>query len=175
MKFIKHILITTFGTGLLPGPKGTYGALPALLLFWFWRSAPWWVPVAGFALFSIITVWAAPYAIARWPRLKPGRGEVDPGQCNADELAGQFLTYSFIPLVPSVLLVGFLLFRFFDVLKPFPADKAQHMPAGWGILMDDLIVAIYANLIMWVLIMTNWMAWLEAQLIAIGVSGFLAG
>ena len=175
MKTLKLTAVTVFGLGLLPGPRGTYGSLPAALLLLCWQGAPWWVSVAGVVVGSFFTVWAAPYACQRWPRLKPNRSEVDPSQCCSDELAGQFLTYALLPLSPALILVGFVLFRVLDTLKPPPADASQKLPLGWGILADDLIVAVYANAILWAMCAGNWIAWLDVQLLRLGVPAMLFG
>ncbi len=76
----------------------------------------------------------------------------DPGLLVMDEWAGQSLTFFSISLTGStghdiiILLTGFLLFRFFDVLKPLGVKKVQNLPGGWGIFMDDLLAGLYALL-----------------------------
>jgi phosphatidylglycerophosphatase A len=90
-------------------------------------------------------------------------------------LAGQFLTYALLPLSPALILVGFVLFRMLDVLKPPPADASQKLPLGWGILADDLIVAVYANAILWAMWAGNWIAWLDLQMLRLGVPAMLFG
>jgi phosphatidylglycerophosphatase A len=175
LKTLKLSVVTVFGLGLLPGPRGTYGSLPAAILLLLWQGAPWWVCAIGVVLGSLFTVWGAPYACQRWPRLKPNRSEVDPSQCCSDELAGQFLTYLLLPLSPALILVGFVLFRLLDTLKPPPADAAEKLPLGWGILADDLIVAVYANVILWAMWSGNWIAWLDLQLLRMGLPAMLFG
>lgn len=61
-----------------------------------------------------------------------------------DEVAGMTLAVAAVPLTPAALLAGFVLFRVFDVLKPFPADAAQRLPGGFGVMVDDLIAGLYA-------------------------------
>jgi phosphatidylglycerophosphatase A len=68
----------------------------------------------------------------------------DPGAIVVDEVAGMALSVLTLPPTPAVLLVGFVLFRVFDVLKPFPANVAQRLPGGAGVVLDDLVAGLYA-------------------------------
>ena len=71
-------------------------------------------------------------------------GTTDPGHVVIDEVAGQMVVFLARPDAPwRWLLAGFLLFRLFDVLKPFPAGRAEHLKAGWGIMTDDIVAGIY--------------------------------
>jgi phosphatidylglycerophosphatase A len=70
----------------------------------------------------------------------------DPSQAVIDEVAGQWISLLFIPFSPLTVLLSFILFRLFDVLKPGPVDWAQRLPGGWGIMSDDVLAGIFANL-----------------------------
>jgi phosphatidylglycerophosphatase A len=71
-------------------------------------------------------------------------GRVDPGQVVIDEVVGQMLTFLLIPHATwKWLLGGFLLFRAFDIVKPFPARQAERIPRGWGIMVDDAVAGLY--------------------------------
>ena len=79
----------------------------------------------------------------------------DPGQVVIDEVAGQMLVFMAGPHSGwEWLLAGFVLFRIFDVVKPFPARRAEHLPAGWGIMVDDAIAGAYAALTL--LLLGHW-------------------
>lgn len=79
-------------------------------------------------------------------------GAKDPGPVVIDEVAGQMVALLFQPMPGwKWLLAGFLLFRFFDVLKPFPARRAEHLPRGWGIMTDDVVAGAYSALAMFLL------------------------
>lgn len=77
---------------------------------------------------------------------------LDAGPIVIDEVAGMIVTYMLIPLPEAawprlvVLGAGFVFFRFFDILKPWPADRLQHLPAGYGIMADDVMAGIYSNI-----------------------------
>jgi phosphatidylglycerophosphatase A len=104
---------------------------------------------------SVICVLFAPAAIA-------ATGKDDPGEVVADELAGQALTYLVIPFFIPVILTpgqiciitsaGFLLFRFFDIAKPWPIRKLEKLPRGWGILADDLLAGVFAAIVLLIII-----------------------
>ena len=103
-----------------------------------WLLAP--SPLGRLALLlavSVVGVWAADAA-------ERALGAKDPGAIVVDEVAGMTLAVAAVPLTPAALLAGFVLFRVFDVLKPFPADAAQRLPGGLGVMVDDLIAGLYA-------------------------------
>lgn len=77
--------------------------------------------------------------------------ERDSGKIVIDEAGGMLLTYMFVPFSIYSLLIGFLLFRFFDILKPPPLKWLQNLPKGFGVMMDDFGAAIYSNLILRIL------------------------
>jgi phosphatidylglycerophosphatase A len=78
----------------------------------------------------------------------------DPGHVVIDEVAGQWIALSFSRVNLSHLLAGFLLFRLFDIVKPWPARKLEHLPGGWGIMLDDVAAGVYALLLM--LALNHW-------------------
>ncbi len=146
---MKRLLTSCFGLGLLPIAPGTWGSLPPMLIFSVLVSmgisnnylllVMLVLALAG----SIVCVGFAPAAIAR-------TGKNDPGEVVADEFAGQAVTFMGIATItPSQMIVaaalGFLLFRLFDIVKPWPIRKLEKLPQGWGILADDLLAGVYAG------------------------------
>jgi phosphatidylglycerophosphatase A len=93
--------------------------------------------VAFFVAVTVAGIWAAQVVEARI-------GAKDPGAIVIDEVAGMTLSVIALPLTPSVLLTAFLLFRVFDVVKPFPAGRSQAIHGGIGVMIDDLIAGLYA-------------------------------
>jgi phosphatidylglycerophosphatase A len=73
-----------------------------------------------------------------------------------DEVVGQAVTLMGHPATGATFIVGFLLFRFFDVLKPFPVGRMQRLKGGAGVMADDLAAGIYANLALWILLAASW-------------------
>jgi phosphatidylglycerophosphatase A len=73
-------------------------------------------------------------------------GGIDPGPVVLDEVVGMLITLAFIPVGVSGAIAGFVLFRVFDVIKPFPAGRLERLHGGFGVMADDAMAAIYANL-----------------------------
>lgn len=136
------VLATGLGTGYGPIAPGTWGSLPGLAIAWgLDRGAGRWAVVAGACFFTLAGVWAAGRAERMF-------GEKDPGPVVIDEIAGQLVTLLFLPTTVPVLVVAFLLFRVLDVWKPWPADRLESLPGGSGIMADDLMAGLYANLLL---------------------------
>lgn len=141
-------IVTLGGAGMIPGAPGTYGSLVAAViigLVFLATGTSEIVLIVGLVLFSALCVALGQFAQEYYERN-------DPGPCVLDEAAGICLTLLFQRHLPGwhewlVLLGAFILFRIFDVSKPPPAAQLERLPAGWGILLDDLAAAIYANLI----------------------------
>ena len=135
------LLATWFGTGLLPIVPGTWGSLVALPCAWAIR-ARWGITglAAATGLTFVAGCWAAA-KVAKASRLK------DPGAIVIDEVAGQWLTLLPAPFNPISWALAFLLFRVFDIWKPWPVRWAdRHIDGGLGIMLDDLLAAVYAAL-----------------------------
>ncbi len=147
-------LITTFGLGFLRPASGTWGSLPppalAAILFFSGlgpATHPWTFNLALLGvllLFSFACVRDGDEAERRWGH--------DPKEVVADETAGQCLpllalpasSMSSTPIAVFTLVLAFLAFRAMDIAKPWPCMRLQRIPAGWGILLDDLVAGLYA-------------------------------
>lgn len=133
-------LATGLGTGFAPFAPGTVGSVPGVLLYWAaWTLGGSPAAVAALVVVTVAGTWASDFAEAHF-RAK------DPGQVTVDEIAGQLLALLFVPPTPLRLLTGFVLFRAADVVKPFPARRFERLPGGAGIMADDLVAGLYANL-----------------------------
>ena len=116
---------------------GTAGSAVAVLILWL-------VPFSrtGVFLFFVAVTLVGTWAAHRAERLLGGAK--DPGAIVIDEVAGMTLTVAPFALTAAVLVVGFILFRIFDVTKPFPARASQNVAGGIGVMVDDLIAGLYA-------------------------------
>ena len=143
-------IVTFGGAGMLPGAPGTAGSFAtALLLYVISLVIP--DPIAFNAVMAGLgcASGAAMVALGAWAIEFYGRK--DPGPVVLDEVAGVCLTMLFQPVAPGarmLIVVGAasLMFRIFDILKPPPCRRLEKLPAGWGILMDDLMAGVYANI-----------------------------
>ena len=133
------LVATLFGAGrapIVPGTFGTLAALPPAVLLSL-VLPPWGFLVATGVLSAIAVSASGPAARAL--------GLKDPGSIVIDEAAGLFVTLLYLPPTPLTFALGFVLFRVMDVVKPPPARRAEGLPGGWGIVVDDLIAGVYAN------------------------------
>jgi len=137
------LLATWFGVGLIPIAPGTWGSLAALLVAWAVQSL-WGAPALAFAAAIVFAAgWWAASAVASTS------GVQDPGAVVIDEVAAQWLVLLAAPADPVAWGVGFLLFRLFDIWKPWPVRWAdRRVKGGFGIMLDDIVAAVYALLAM---------------------------
>jgi phosphatidylglycerophosphatase A len=132
---------TVAGIGRVPFAPGTFGSLPGVALgFALWHWAGPWAVVAGLVVTSAAGWWSAGVT-AR------ALGRDDPQIVVIDEVAGQLLALLFLTPTPTTLVLGFVLFRLFDITKPFPARRLEKLHGASGIMADDLVAGLYANLV----------------------------
>ena len=124
------------GAGYSPVAPGTAGSLVAAVGLWLipFSSVGLW---AALAAVVVAGIWASHHVEAVL-------GRKDPGVIVIDEVAGMMVAVLLLPRTPGVLLCAFLLFRFFDIWKPFPAREAEALRGGFGVMVDDLIAGVYA-------------------------------
>jgi phosphatidylglycerophosphatase A len=131
---------------IAPGTVGSAAGLVVYLLVWWTRSPV--VEVALIAATFVAGTWAATHAERFF-------GGIDPGPVVIDEVLGMLITLAFIPAGVSAAVAGFFLFRVFDVIKPYPANRLEKFHGGFGIMADDAMAGVYANialrLLMWLL------------------------
>ncbi len=137
------VLIATFGyTGYFPVAPGTAGSAAALLVYALVRgSGSPLVEAAVLVAVAVIGTWSASIAERHF-------NATDPGEVVIDEVLGMLMTLAFLPLTWRGVAVGFLVFRILDIIKPFPADVAERLRGGLGIMADDGMSGVYGNLIM---------------------------
>ncbi|MBW1704524.1 MAG: phosphatidylglycerophosphatase A [Deltaproteobacteria bacterium] len=134
---IALVLSTWFGIGLfpvVPGTLGTLGAIPFVILL---IDLGVLYKTLIFVIFAAIAVWVS-------GRTQDLLKDHDPSAVVIDEVAGFFLTMFFLPFSWLTLVLGFILFRFFDILKPYPIKRLERLKGGFGIVMDDLLAGLYA-------------------------------
>lgn len=141
-------LATCGPVGYAPVAPGTAGSLVGVALV----AAIGRLPAEGWVLSSLLAVLvAATFLAGAWAAARAEKffGRTDPGQVVIDEVAGQMTTFLLWPGASFAwLIAGFVLFRAFDVLKPFPAGRAERVPGGWGIMLDDLVAGGYSLAVM---------------------------
>jgi phosphatidylglycerophosphatase A len=141
------LLATWFGAGLLPKIPGTWGSLAALPFAWHIASE--------FGALGLVIAAAIVFVIGCWAADTASRaGDIrDPGFIVIDEVAAQFLVLAVAPVAPLAYTAGFVLFRIADIVKPFPANWADRkVHGGLGIMLDDIFAALYAGLVLFLLV-----------------------
>src|SRR5947208_7827891 len=131
-------IATVFGVGYAPIAPGTFGSAAGLLVWWLLPASPVVQAIAIVAIFAAGS-WAGSVAERHF-------GRSDPGQVVVDEVMGMLITLFLNPVGWAGALVGFLLFRVADIVKPFPANRLERLPGGVGVMADDGMAAVYANL-----------------------------
>lgn len=139
---LSWIIATFFGIGHLQPGSGTWASAATLALWWavgLWLPLAWLIP-AAIAISVLVTVIGIPPStvVARESGIK------DPGFVVIDEVAGQMIALIAVPVHWKYMLAGFILFRSFDIVKPFPLRRLEELPGGTGIMMDDVGAGLYA-------------------------------
>lgn len=156
------LAVTTFGVGYLPLAPGTWGSMVGVLIYLLfgqieagagtyfldrgWKDAQItaWIHAFNliiFLLFCLLGIWAANRAVGIFQ-------DKDPQKAVVDEVIGQLIVFLFVPFAVSwyFVLAGFLLFRLFDIWKPYPIDSLQNLPAGIGVCADDILAGVYGGI-----------------------------
>lgn len=135
------VFVATVGyCGYFPFAPGTVGSAAGLVVY----LLVWWAqsPVVEVGLIVVL------FALGVWAGTTAERyfGGIDPGPIVIDEVVGMLITLAFIPVGLSGAIAGFFLFRVYDVIKPFPAGRFERLHGGLGVMADDAMAAVYANL-----------------------------
>ena len=138
--FIVRVFASGLFTGYVPIASGTAGALLGLAIYAIpGLENPWWlfgVSIVGFLL-GVWTSGAMEQALGH-----------DPHEVTIDEVVGMWVSLLLLPKSWLIAIVAFLLFRFFDIIKPFPARRFDRLKGGFGIMMDDVVAGVYTNIVL---------------------------
>jgi phosphatidylglycerophosphatase A len=147
------IFIATCGyLGYVPVAPGTFGSAAGLAVFFAVRSTgSVYVELGTIVVLFAIGIWSGTIAEHHF-------GGIDPGPVVLDEVVGMLITLALLPVNLTGAIVGFLIFRVLDVLKPWPSAQFEKLPGGLGVMADDGMAAIYGNLILrgLIVLMPGW-------------------
>ena len=138
------LISTLFGVGYFPKVPGTAGTIVAACVYWLLPGS--WLesfPVNLYFIISVLILSMISVFLVSKAEIELGH---DNGKIVIDEFWGYMLAVAFLPKTLFVLILSFVLFRIFDIFKPEPVNLLQKLPKGWGVLADDLMAGIYANL-----------------------------
>jgi phosphatidylglycerophosphatase A len=142
------LIASIFGIGYIRKGGGTVAAAFAVLIWWLlFKNIGTHIAVAiGITiLVTAIGVWVG-------NKVEPAWGK-DSYRVVIDEVAGMFISVLFVPLDWRWLLIGFVLFRFFDIAKPLGIRKLEALKGGWGVMFDDVLAGIYANVVLQIILL----------------------
>jgi phosphatidylglycerophosphatase A len=144
---LPHIISTFFWVGRLPGAPGTYGSAAALpFAYWLQQWGGSGVLLLATILVTAIGIWAS----GETEKALDGK---DPGEVVIDEVAGMWLTVLFLPADWALYAIAFVVFRVFDVFKPWPVDHFDRIGnGGVGIMQDDLAAGLYGMMVMYAML-----------------------
>ena len=145
-----HLLAVGFGSGLLKPAPGTWGSMVGALMVYatnhFVATQSW--------LFVVVALIVSVVGITICGRTANDIGVHDHGSIVWDEIAGMYVVMAFVPLSAFTLLLGFGLFRLFDIVKPWPIIWLdQHVDGGLGIMLDDIVAGVLAGVLLYLAVM----------------------
>ncbi|MEQ9423702.1 MAG: phosphatidylglycerophosphatase A [Cyclobacteriaceae bacterium] len=146
-------LATGFGSGYSPIAPGTAGAFVGILMLLGWQQI---TPVGyqeahNFIPLIVVTIIFNFIGVFVTNKVEPLWGK-DPSRVVIDEIVGMWIAVLFVPQTLTNLIIGFFLFRFFDIAKPLGIRKLEKIDGGWGVMLDDVLAGIYANLVLQVIV-----------------------
>lgn len=147
MNILAKIISTFFGVGYFTKAPGTMGSLAALIVYWICpevNSLQLVVIILGTAAIGIFSATLTENEMKN--KLGQAKG-LDPGIIVIDEVVGMLIAMIAIPKSSLFLIIAFILFRIFDIAKPYPIRRIEKLPGGWGIIFDDVVAGIYANIV----------------------------
>lgn len=139
--FLVKIIASVFFIGYLPLVPGTFGSLAGLVLFYLLEG----VSYQAYFLFIFCIIVLGFLTSGPVEKLSNRK---DPSCVVIDEVAGMLVAFSFIPYDFKIIILGFIIFRILDTLKPYPAGKLQDMHGAFGIMADDLVAGLYTNIVL---------------------------
>jgi len=144
LNFIEKLIGSGFYSGFMPKAPGTYGSVVALLFYL----------IPGFEnptfLLTIITFFTI-VGVGIGTKFESIYGK-DPKQCTIDEMVGMWISLLFIPKKIWFIILAFVIWRVFDIYKPFPVNIAEKLNGGLGIMLDDIVAAIYTLIVTHIII-----------------------
>ena len=150
MKLLHKLNASVLGAGYTPFAPGTMGALVGIIILFLikWQQPNLqyftWGLLLAIIIFTLFGVWSTNEMETEWWK--------DPSKVVVDELIGVWVAVLWIPAETQSLILGFILFRFFDIAKPLGIRQLEKIKGGWGVMLDDVGAGIYANIVLQVIV-----------------------
>jgi len=141
MSYFIILLASGFGAGYSPIAPGTFGTLVAIPIYLFLSRIPFPIYELTLLTFFFLSSWISERAQTYW-------GKKDHPRIVIDEVLGFLVTMLWVPRTAFLIILGFFLFRFFDIVKPPPIRLAEKTKGGYGVVLDDVLAGVYSNIIL---------------------------
>lgn len=150
MMFTAKAISTCLGIGYIQKGAGTVAALAGCIAWYFTgaRGADGWMNIIFILIILLVGVWSATVVEKQWGH--------DSNRIVVDELLGMCISLFLIPVSWKYIVTAFILFRFFDIVKPLYIRKAEALPRGWGVMADDVLAGIYSNILLQIVVKSGW-------------------
>jgi phosphatidylglycerophosphatase A len=150
MMQLYKVLATGFGIGYIRKGGGSVAAAVCCLVWYLLFSQGYnsYVIAGVLIVITAIGIWVSNGVETEWG--------VDSNRVVIDEIAGMGITLIFIPVNIPFVFTGFVLFRFFDIVKPLFIKRLEALPGGWGVMLDDVVAGIYANILLQIILYFRW-------------------
>jgi len=153
MILIARLFSTIFGVGYFPVAPGTMGTLVTVIIYWFFPELTTLQLFLSLIFITFLGVISSSVTEKEFQRNAGDKSLHDPGIIIIDEVAGMLAALIAIPKTLPFVAAAFLLFRLFDITKPFPIKKIEKLPSGWGIMLDDVAAGTLSNIILQITIL----------------------
>lgn len=155
MRLITRLISTGLGVGYSPVAPGTAGSFLIIVIYWLLPE----INNAALLLYIVVLFFIGVYSASITEeemirQMGPERGH-DASIIVIDEIIGMLIAVFAVPKHVYYLIAAFILFRLFDITKPFPANRSQKLPKGWGIMIDDIVAGVYANILIQFFLIIN--------------------
>ena len=148
-----RIISTGIGIGYFPKAPGTMGSLATIIIFWFCPDLSLQLFLFFCAIITLVGIIASSITEKEFQQKHGDNNLHDPGIIIIDEVAGMMVALIAIPKTLPMIIGAFVLFRFFDIVKPFPINKVEKLPSGLGIMSDDILAGIFSNIILQIIVL----------------------
>jgi phosphatidylglycerophosphatase A len=148
MERFHRLISTCLGIGYTPKGGGTVAALACCIIWYFAGTGgneSLFIEVSVTVLITVIGIWSAGKVEEKWGK--------DSSRVVIDEVAGMCLTLLVVPIRWQYVLIGLILFRFFDIAKPLYIRRLEKLKGGWGVMLDDILAGIYANIVLQLIVL----------------------
>jgi phosphatidylglycerophosphatase A len=142
MMFTAKLISTCLGIGYIRKGAGTVAALAGVLAWMAFRARGenGWLDLSIIVLILVLGIWSATMVEQQWGK--------DSNRVVIDELLGMYISIFLLPVNWQFMAAAFILFRFFDIVKPFYIRRMEKLPSGWGVMADDILAGVYTNLLL---------------------------